>query len=96
MRGKCESCEFFNLWAVEKRDTFDGVCVVRSPAGETWPRRYKSAWCGEHKEREEEVPVTKEVHHCICGAQVNIKVQAGKVIDWNGHGSCPVQTKGIG
>ena len=99
MRGKCESCEFFEPYPVGVNGTYDGtydgVCTVRSPAGETWPKRYKVAGCGEHREREVELPVTTEVHHCICGEAVDIKVQGGKVIDWNGHGRCPVGTKGI-
>ncbi len=53
MRGKCESCEFFELYPVGRQGTYDGVCTVRSPAGETWPKRYKVAGCGEHEEREE-------------------------------------------
>ncbi len=88
MRGKCESCEFFEPCHEDSSATiYDGVCIIRSPAGENWPKRYKVTGCGEHQEREE--PVTKEVHHCICGAQVNIKVRGGRVIDWNGHGLCP-------
>ena len=44
MRGKCESCEFFELISDK------GQCRIRSV--ETWPWRYEDDWCGEHRERE--------------------------------------------
>jgi len=112
MRGKCESCEFFEAMGNEETDwqPFTSSCHIRSVEGD-WPRRFDWEWCGEHREREEqpgeeleacmnminsrlgegteEPPVTTEVHHCICGEAVDIKVQGGRVIDWNGHGKCP-------
>jgi hypothetical protein len=47
MRGKCESCEFFEITYIGAED---GSCRIRSV--ENWPMRLTDSWCGEHRERE--------------------------------------------
>ena len=53
MRGKCESCEFFDPCSITV--LYDGSCHIRSVSKtESWPLRCKDDWCGEHQEKEEE------------------------------------------
>lgn len=50
MRGKCESCEFFEQYEDERASpVYDGSCHIRSV--EDWPPRFLGNWCGEWLER---------------------------------------------
>ena len=59
MRGKCESCEFFEpvrTWegALEDGESYSlpSSCHIRSVDNDAWPEREAYDWCGEHRERE--------------------------------------------
>lgn len=102
MRGKCESCEFYDSG---RGRPHWGECHVRSAL--EWPDKFENDWCGEHQERGEEhgqelqacmdlinsklgEPDEEEREfQCRCGETVIVKVFGEQVIDWNGHGSCP-------
>lgn len=60
MRGKCESCEFFEpvrTWesALEDGESYSlpSSCHIRSVDNDAWPERESYDWCGEWQEREE-------------------------------------------
>lgn len=50
MRGKCDTCEFFNRRGMTLPTLYHGTCHIRSVAGDGWPARSSTDHCGEHQE----------------------------------------------
>lgn len=47
---RCRDCRHFDRHGTPQQKRSDGICRVRSVAGEDWPRRREDEWCGELEE----------------------------------------------